>query len=41
MVIIRWGMNDQIKEEGSMIAKEGQLTVLVPDFYRGKVGIVN
>lgn len=34
-----WGMNDQIQEEGEMINKNSGLTVLVPDFYRGKVAI--
>ncbi|KAK2154087.1 hypothetical protein LSH36_277g03042 [Paralvinella palmiformis] len=32
-----WGMNDQIKTEGAMMAKDGNFTVLVPDYYRGKV----
>jgi len=32
-----WGMNEQIQEEGKEIARDGNLTVLVPDMYRGKV----
>ena len=36
-----WGLNEQIQQEGEMISREGKLTVLVPDFYRGKVATDN
>lgn len=34
-----WGMNQQIQDEGAQIAREGKVTVLVIDMYRGKVAI--
>jgi carboxymethylenebutenolidase len=34
-----WGMNQQIQDEGADIARNGELTVLVIDMYRGKVAI--
>ncbi|XP_013400769.1 uncharacterized protein LOC106166668 [Lingula anatina] len=32
-----WGMNDQIKQQATNLSKDGHLTTLVPDLYRGKV----
>jgi len=34
-----WGMTQQIVDEGALLAREGQMTVLVLDVYRGKVAI--
>lgn len=32
-----WGQNQQIKDQGTNIGKDGGFKVLVPDLYRGKV----
>ena len=32
-----WGQNDQIKQQGADFANDGNLQVLVPDLYRGKI----
>ena len=34
-----WGMTQQILGEGALIGREGQMTVLVCDIYRGKIAI--
>jgi len=34
-----WGMTPQIQEVAAQIARDGQLTVLVCDVYRGKIAI--
>ena len=34
-----WGMTQQILDEGALIGREGQMTVLVCDIYRGKIAI--
>jgi carboxymethylenebutenolidase len=34
-----WGMNEQIQDQGAKLGREGQMTVLVCDMYRGKVAI--
>eukprot|EP00877_Chromochloris_zofingiensis_P002020 jgi/Chrzof1/11819/Cz06g11050.t1 len=33
-----WGVNDMIKETAQMISKQG-FRVLIPDLYKGKVGV--
>ena len=34
-----WGVTDGIKDKASKIADEGGYRVLVPDIYKGKVGV--
>lgn len=34
-----WGMNEEIQKKGAQLAREGDMTVLVIDMYRGKVAI--
>jgi len=34
-----WGMTQQIIDEGSLLARDGQMTVLVCDVYRGKIAV--
>eukprot|EP00930_Biecheleria_cincta_P081036 TRINITY_DN6962_c0_g2_i1.p1 TRINITY_DN6962_c0_g2~~TRINITY_DN6962_c0_g2_i1.p1 ORF type:complete len:274 (+),score=53.93 TRINITY_DN6962_c0_g2_i1:51-872(+) len=34
-----WGVNEQIKQHASRIAEEGKFRVLIPDIYKGKLGV--
>lgn len=34
-----WGVNDIIKEHAHLIAEAGNFRVLIPDLYKGKVGV--
>lgn len=34
-----WGVTDEIKEQALYIAKQGNFAVLIPDLYKGKLGV--
>ncbi len=35
----RWGVTDEIKEQAEHLSKLGSYRVLIPDLYKGSIGV--